>query len=325
MRKVILLLFMSFAFILNSQTLLRVEYFIDTDPGFGNGIELKDINNEKIDFTVPLDLYSPGSHILYIRSFDSQNRWSQTCSYPFLVTPVKQDEVALSKIEYFIDNEPGYDNAIKLKEINEGDFSFVIPCNELSPGAHVAYIRAADTKGDWSSVKSLSFYVRGSQPDIVKIEYYFNNDPGIGNGTEVELDEKSQHIDLSFTADLKDLDEGIHTLNIRGMNEDGLWSTIESAPFELISSSLNQFKWIMQYGINYDLGSDNLNIMFNDNLAADTFYEIYDSKGVLSASGVLPTGNKNYNINAGKIGEGIYILKIRNSDYNSAKRFIVKK
>lgn len=63
-----------------------IEYFVDEDPGFGNGTPVhvalpgKEVT---ADFIVNLGGLSDGDHILYVRSKDSMDRWSHTLAHAF--------------------------------------------------------------------------------------------------------------------------------------------------------------------------------------------------------------------------------------------------
>jgi len=65
-----------------------IEYFIDNDPGFGNGTPV-DVtipgDNVTADFIVNLSGVSLGDHILYLRSKDEIKRWSHTYIHAFSI------------------------------------------------------------------------------------------------------------------------------------------------------------------------------------------------------------------------------------------------
>ncbi len=62
-------------------------------------------------------------------------------------------------------------------------------------------------------------------PDIVQMEYYFDNDPGFGNGTQVTFASDSI-VDVNFNADLSTIAVGYHKLFIRIKDDDGKWSLV---------------------------------------------------------------------------------------------------
>jgi hypothetical protein len=65
-----------------------IEYFIDTDPGYGKGKAVtvalpgKDIT---ADFLVNIADLTSGNHILYIRAKDAENKWSNNLIHAFSV------------------------------------------------------------------------------------------------------------------------------------------------------------------------------------------------------------------------------------------------
>jgi hypothetical protein len=63
-----------------------IEYFIDTDPGFGNGtaVSLPSSGNDlAVTFVVNVAALTDGDHILYVRSKNALNRWGQMYSQGF--------------------------------------------------------------------------------------------------------------------------------------------------------------------------------------------------------------------------------------------------
>ena len=63
-----------------------VEYFIDNDPGFGNGTIVSPASpgsDLTIDIDVDLSELNSGDHVLYIRSKDASGRWGQTFAQGF--------------------------------------------------------------------------------------------------------------------------------------------------------------------------------------------------------------------------------------------------
>jgi len=75
-----------------------IEYFIDTDPGFGKGTPVTIAapgSKVTADFIVNLSSSTSGDHILYFRAKNALNRWSQTLAQGFsvLITGVGKEEV----------------------------------------------------------------------------------------------------------------------------------------------------------------------------------------------------------------------------------------
>ncbi len=67
--------------------------------------------------------------------------------------------------------------------------------------------------------------------DIVKAEYFFNNDPGAGLGTNIPLPLPSANIeDVSFMADVSELATGFNILFLRAKDASGKWSFTQQRP-----------------------------------------------------------------------------------------------
>ena len=61
-------------------------------------------------------------------------------------------------------------------------------------------------------------------PDIVAMEYYFDNDPGYANGISVPV-VADTIIEVNFNADMSAVSNGFHILYVRTKDETGKWST----------------------------------------------------------------------------------------------------
>lgn len=67
------------------QHIVRAEYFLDDDPGFGGGtaIDLTEGEWADIQFVADLDTLSEGLHLLHVRSMDALGHWSEVAMKPF--------------------------------------------------------------------------------------------------------------------------------------------------------------------------------------------------------------------------------------------------
>ena len=66
-------------------------------------------------------------------------------------------------------------------------------------------------------------------PDITVIEYFFDNDPGLGNGTALNFT-PANIAEIITNLDVSTLDIGLHRLYVRAQNEDGIWGIVQSKP-----------------------------------------------------------------------------------------------
>lgn len=218
-----------------------IEYYIDTDPGYGNGIDVPFTDSDSIDltFNIPLDSLGNGLHLLYIRAKDNTGKWShtQTASFLRLVGNSTNQIPNIVRLEYFIDADPGYGNAtaVSITPNDTLDLTFNVGLDSISQGLHALFVRALDETGKWSFVESTSFLNivgKGTQDStqIVQLEYFLDTDPGYGNGTQVGIT-PTDSLDMTFTVDLDNVSEGLHTLCIRARDDFGKWSLTQTASF----------------------------------------------------------------------------------------------
>jgi len=143
--------------------LTAAEYFIDTDPGTGNGTALAVSPGDSITFSgvIPVASTGPGFHFLYIRTRDAQNIWSISERRMFYVDPVLAVQPALVAAEYFIDTDPGVGNGLPLT-VTAGDtinFSGTLPVASVVIGYHVLGIRVRDAQDKWSLYETRDFEI----------------------------------------------------------------------------------------------------------------------------------------------------------------------
>ncbi len=220
----------------------RVEYFIDTDPGFGSGIavsitpapDLQDIST-----AVSLTAVPDGFHNLFIRSLDANGNWSVTNKLPFYKTALSQSSaVNIIRVEYFIDTDPGFGVGISIPvspAVNITDQSVSIPLAGVSDGFHNLIVRSQDANGRWSISNRLSFYKTGSAgaglPNIVQAEYFVDTDPGFGSGTAIPVTPATLLDDQPVVIPLASVSEGFHSLYVRSRDASGRWSITNRLPF----------------------------------------------------------------------------------------------
>lgn len=201
-----------------SQEISRAEYFFDTDPGYGNGttVPLAPGNLVDINFNAGISGLSPGIHTLYVRV--KSGVWSQLSKQFIAIS----EEVGLNEAEYFFDEDPGFGNGTAIP-VNPGkvvELNFDADISGLAPGIHTLYIRVK--AGGWSQAYPRTV---GITPDegIYTAEYFFDEDPGFGNGTTVAVT-PGKVIELNFDADISGLSPGVHMLYLR--LKGGMWSQL---------------------------------------------------------------------------------------------------
>lgn len=214
----------------NTPNLTQVEYFWNTDPGYGNAnqINITPGTNQDLSFNLDLTNLPAGINSLYVRSKDAYNRWSLYTKKNIFVIDGFETIPLLVELEYYWDVDPGLGNGIEVSIAADAniDQSFSISIDTLSPGLHSLYVRSRDMYNRWSLyTKKNIFIVKGSQatPDIVALEYFYNEDPGFGNATPLPITPNA-NLDESFVIPLTGLIQGEYELYVRAQDAYGRWS-----------------------------------------------------------------------------------------------------
>jgi hypothetical protein len=215
----------------DASNIVAAEYFYDLDPGKGNGTSIPVTAGSPVNFTVSLPAtgLAPGFHFLAIRTKDSTGKWGIFESRGFYVSGSTADASNIVAAEYFFDLDPGTGNATSIP-ITPGStvsFTATLPVGGLSTGFHFLGIRTKGSDGKWGVFESRGFYV--SEPltvsNIVAVEYYFDTDPGIGNGERLAVNPVGPDITQSFTFNVPGaLGVGQHFLFMRAQDSQGVWS-----------------------------------------------------------------------------------------------------
>lgn len=233
-----------------------VEYFIDSDPGFGQGTALQLTNGQDIiiDTAIDVSQIAPGIHTLHVRARDANNNWSLLQSNIFWVdveTFFYQNNAPLSnitRIEYFLDVDPGLGNGIALNSVDGLDvfIDTALDVSSLAPGIHTLHVRARNETGAWSQIQSNIFWIdvesffkvrQDADREIAKIEYFIDNDPGFSQGFSIPSNDT---IDFMWTGEIcvSSLDSGEHYIHARSQDNYQAWSLMQVDTF-LLTKNVN--------------------------------------------------------------------------------------
>ena len=248
----------------NNYTLDRVEYYLDVDPGYGLATPISNVtgNNIELDFNIDLSNTSPGIHTLYVRARDDAGNWSFTQRRLFYVYDAPGGAVdQLSRLEYYIDSDPGYGQAtaLALTDVTNSEGDYNISLTDVAPGIHTLYVRAQNSAGRWSFTQRRLFYVfEGTgtgESTLQRLEYYLDDDPGFGLGAALALNDPYDS-DGNYTIDLASVSPGIHTLYVRAQDNNGRWSFVQRRLFYVFDGpgSANNELERLEYFIDEDPG-----------------------------------------------------------------------
>jgi hypothetical protein len=218
--------------------IVKAEYFIDTDPGFGMATDIPltpatDIAN--LLATINISGLSAGAHNLILRTQNVEGEWSITAEEAFgidpaypIITPSAQNIV---KAEYFFDSDPGFGLATDIPLTAAIDIPNLVANTDISSltvGSHNLIVRTQNAEGVWSITSQKPFGLDPAYPtapapigNITRIEYFYDTDPGFGNGIAATITPATEITNLDITASLGGLTAGVHKFYIRCLDD---WS-----------------------------------------------------------------------------------------------------
>lgn len=152
-----------------AQTITAAEYFIDTDPGAGNGTAITVTPGATATFStsIPISALTNGFHVAAIRVKDAGGQWGLYESRGFYISVQSANMPDITAAEYFLDNDPGTGNATAItvpagQSFNQ-TFSLLIPPG-TPDGQHFIAIRVRDANGVWGLFDFDTLTVAGSIP-----------------------------------------------------------------------------------------------------------------------------------------------------------------
>lgn len=230
----------------SAQSIDSAEYFIDIDPGVGNGNAAGFIPADSIYDSLQISTtgLAPGFHYVFFRTQDTNRVWSlYEGALFYLADTVPQSlppSYPLISVEYFYDTDPGIGNGIGLTIASADSIidSLTISTVGLASGFHTIFYRVKDSTNVWSLYEGAKFYLTDTIPlalshtyPIVSAEYFFDTDPGIGNGIALPTFATSDSITLTDTLPTAPLTAGTHYLFLRVKDSMNVWSLYEGTSF----------------------------------------------------------------------------------------------
>ena len=206
-----------------------MEYFFDSDPGFGMATVMPLTPDSIISGTFPFNLsgLTEGVHILGLRTRDNSGGWSQTVTRQVVVLSGTHSPNIVRQ-EYFFDTDPGYGlaNPLTITPDSLINNTLLFDLTGLSPGLHIVGLRAQDANNGWSeTVMHQVIVLSGSQsPNIARLEFAFDTDPGFGNATPITITTPDSLINQTASINVSGLSAGSHMLLMRAQDAKGGWS-----------------------------------------------------------------------------------------------------
>lgn len=162
-----------------------------------------------------------------------------TCSLWVLICGISFAQ-SIDSAEYFFDTDPGAGKGFALAVVPSDsvvDTVYAVPAG-LPSGFHTVFIRMKDTNNVWSLYEGLNFYVYDtivppppSTDTIISAEYFYDTDPGTGNGTLFTAFSPGDSVTITDTLPTAPLTAGIHALFVRVKDRINRWSLYEGISF----------------------------------------------------------------------------------------------
>ena len=168
-----------------------VEYFWDSDPGFGLGTAIAITPGQEIDLDnveLSVDGLSVGEHHLFIRAYGYAG-WTPTIESVVTVMPHEAD-IMVEEAEYFWDEDPGFGHGTPLtitpgQQVSTDGLGITV--DGLSIGEHQLFVRYRGLLGWSPTVVADVVNISDADLRVSTAEYFWNDDPGFGHGTPIAL------------------------------------------------------------------------------------------------------------------------------------------
>lgn len=133
----------------------------------------------------------------------------------------------VTRAEYYFNSDPGWGLATPLT-ITAGDSvtvtnSITIPSG-LNAGMNALFVRVANSTGVWSMPEVKMIWISGALKPISAMEYFFDTDPGLGQGTPISIATPADSVTAIQDIPVPALSFGAHKLYVRTKNAEGTWS-----------------------------------------------------------------------------------------------------
>ena len=233
------------------EEVVYAEYYIDNDPGFGKAISLNVTSSKQLkDVIISLDTAGIGSgiHFLSLRAKNKKGAWSLNQILPFFrpSSTSSQSVLPAGKIvyaEYFVNNDPGYNKASAITLSPAVDLSNMViqlDTSLLTNGPNTIALRGKDEYGRWSLNQVFVVYkfypttdTLTTPPQVTYLEYFVNDDPGLGKATPVPFTHGTNVVNLPVNVNTVGWEVGNYTFYLRARDTIGNWSLVQKWPFRI--------------------------------------------------------------------------------------------
>ncbi len=206
----------------------KAEYFLDRDPGEGNGFPMMMNTDTDGNLTASADfsMTEEGLHRIYTRFYSASLGWNPPRTSSFIIRSAISSDLNITAAEYYIGGDPGEGNGtpISIDPANTFGAVFTFP----APDAHGIYacsVRVYSSKAGWGPSQTTYFLIESTpspEDEITAAEYFFGEDPGEGGGTDLAFIRTGNRVSISspISAPSK---TGLKHLYIRFLSRQSGW------------------------------------------------------------------------------------------------------
>ena len=313
--------------------IVRAEYFIDADPGFGSAVNIPiatPANKLELSFNVNISSLSQGFHMMIIRTRDNLGRWSSSFERVFYVFRSQSDALAkINRAEYFIDTDPGFGSAVNIPiatSANKLELAFNVDISSLLQGFHMIMLRTRDNTGRWSPSSQQVFYVFKAEPattaNVTAIEYFLDNDPGFGKGTIYNISAPGTKVTADITVSLTGVTAGSHVVYFRARDASGRWGHMYSQAFTSSTTDIGDMEikpWFRMYP---NPGAREFIIDFSDMQERPVMLTISDLNGRVVYTDVVEGERIQMNVD---LPSGIYMVTVNAGDRSFNQKLLINR
>lgn len=325
MKKVLTACAMLLGLFVHAQTIVQAEYFWDTDPGLNQGIPLPVASpspNLNENFSVSTSNLSFGHHNFCVRTKDNLGQWSA----PHITDVVVH---SFEGTEYFWDEDPGLGNGVQAalsSDLNEETTSLTVSTVGMKEGWHTLFNRSKSFGGAWGPLTSQPVYVENK---IVAAEYFWNHDPGVGNGVALDVGTNASSVDFDATISTVGLDTAldIHYLVVRTKAMNDHWSVILDTALFLGPVSVEVLR---NSGLtsavfpNPAIDEFNLSLFSPSGLHVSIILEDSQGNTIRNIYQGLVPGRNDMRVDVTDLAAGLYFLRYISEDEQWTQRIILK-
>ena len=310
-------------------SVIKMEYFIDTDPGVGNAasVNIPASADVTFPFTVNLTGYAIGYHKLYIRTRDNLGRWSLTAKRNIEVLSSQIQNNVVSG-EYFIDQDPGFGAGTAINVSTPDTMAlqnFTAALAGLTEGSHKFYGRFRDTYGDWSQTFRRNIEViKDENNQVVNGEYFFKTDNGFGNCSPVVFATPSADGTFTFNIPAAQIPANADTLFVRVRDDiESRWSltrltTVNTAlPLTLLNFTGVKQSNIIQ--LNWQTSNEINTSYFNVQRSTDALH--FTTVGIVKTNNISSINNYSYPDNVATLSAETLYYRLQEVDLDARSQY----